>query len=253
MKDNINVGLIGFGTVGTGIVKYFKEKNPAGINLKTVVVKDINKPREIEFSNLTTDINKVLKDPEIDIVVEVIGGEQAINYILEAIENGKSVVTANKLILSKYWKEIFKKAKEKKINVGFEASVAASIPIIKLLKESLPVNKISKILAILNGTTNYILTRMTEGSDYNSALKLAQAKGFAEANPEFDVSGKDAAQKLSIIASLAYNTHISPEQIYCEGITQITLQDIDFAKEEGYAIKLLAIAKKNKWGIRIKG
>lgn len=245
----INVGLLGCGVVGTGVVELFKENKNPNVNLKTVVVKDPKKQRKVKFPNIITDADKVLKDPEIDIVVELIGGyEPAKGYIINAIKNKKHVVTANKAVISEYGNEIFKLADENKVNVGFEAAVAGGIPIINPLLDQLSLGKISSIAGILNGTTNFILTRMAEGMKYEEALKIAQEKGFAESNPSFDVGGKDAAQKIAILASLAFGRWIKPKEVYCEGITEINPVDIEYARELGYVIKLLAIAQRTANG-----
>ena len=243
----INVGLIGCGVVGTGVVELFRENKNPNVNLKTVVVKDIKKQRKVKFPNITTDANKVLEDPEIDIVVELIGGyEPAKDYIIKAIKNKKHVVTANKAVISEYGDEIFKLAEKNKVNVGFEAAVGGGIPIINPLLDQLSLGKINSIAGILNGTTNFILTRMAEGMKYEDALKIAQEKGFAESNPSFDVEGKDAAQKIAILASLAFGRWIKPKEVYCEGITEIKPVDIEYASELGYVIKLLAIAQRTR-------
>jgi len=245
----INVGLIGFGVVGSGVVDLFsKNKNP-NIELKTIVVKNIDKPRKSKFPNITTDINKIIEDPDIDIVVELIGGyDPAKDYIIKAIKKGKHVVTANKAVISEYGPEIFIEAEKNNVSVGFEAAVAGGIPIINPLLDQLGLGKITSITGILNGTTNFILTKMSKGMDYKNALKIAQEKGFAEADPSFDVEGKDAVQKISILASLAFGKWIKPEEVYCEGITEIRPVDIEYAKDLGYAIKLLAIAKRTEKG-----
>ena len=249
MMKAVNVGLIGFGVVGSGVVELFSQNKPEGISLKKVVVRDIKKQRKTIFSDLTTDANGVLEDPNIDIVVELIGGySPAKDYIIKAIKNNKHVVTANKAVISEYGPEIFEEAKKHNVNVGFEGAVGGGIPIINPLLEQLSLGKIKNITGILNGTTNFILTRMGEGIDYNSALAIAQEKGFAEADPSFDVKGLDAAQKISILASLAFGKWIKPNEVYCEGITEITPIDIEYARELGYAIKLLAIAGKTKEG-----
>ena len=218
----INVGIVGCGVVGSGVVDLFSEKPFQGIKLKTVAVRDISKQRKVKFTNFVPDADKIIEDPEIDIVVELIGGyEPAKDYIVKAIKNGKSIVTANKAVISEYGPEIFDLAKKHKVNVGFEAAVAGGIPIINPLLDQLTIGKITSITGILNGTTNFILTRMGEGIDYESALKIAQEKGFAEANPGFDVEGNDAAQKIAILASLAFGKWIKPKEVYCEGITEI--------------------------------
>ncbi len=253
MEKVINVGLIGCGTIGTGVVDLFADRKPNGINLKTVVVRDINKPRKSSFSNITDDANKVIDDPEIGIVIELIGGyEPAKEYIIRAIRNGKHVVTANKAVISEYGPEIFAEAEKNNVNVGFEGAVAGGIPIINPLLGQLSLGKIKSITGILNGTTNFILTRMSEGMDYAAALKIAQEKGFAESNPAFDVEGKDAAQKIAILASLAFGKWIKPNEVYCEGITEIKPVDIEYAFELGYVVKLLTIAMKTEKGVDVR-
>ena len=245
----VNVGIIGCGVVGSGVVNLFLQNKHPSVSLKTIAVKNPDKARKIKFSNITSDANKVLEDPDIDIIVELIGGyEPAKDYIMKAIQNGKHVVTANKAVISKYGQEIFENAREHNVNVGFEGAVAGGIPIINPLLEQLSLGKIKSITGILNGTTNFILTRMCRGMDYKSALKMAQEKGFAEADPSFDVKGFDAAQKIAILASLAFRKWVKPEDVYCEGITEITPIDIEYAKDLGYVIKLLAIARKTKEG-----
>lgn len=249
MNKPINVGLIGFGVVGSGVVELFSQNKSNGINLKKVAVRDIKKKRKIPFSDLTTDANEVLEDSDIDIVVELIGGyKPAKDYLIKAIRNGKHVVTANKAVISEYGPEIFEEAKKHNVNIGFEGAVGGGIPIINPLLEQLSIGQIKSIVGILNGTTNFILTRMSEGIDYNSALIMAQERGFAEADPSFDVKGLDVAQKISILASLAFRRWVKPSEVYCEGITEITTIDIEYARELGYVIKLLAIARKTKEG-----
>ncbi len=248
-NKTINVGLIGCGVVGSGVVAMFSQNKNPDINLKIVAERNPEKAKKLGFSNVTKDANDVINDPEIDIVIELIGGyEPAKDYIIKAIKNKKHVVTANKAVISEYGDEIFKLAEENKVNVGFEASVAGGIPIINPLLDQLSLGKITSIAGILNGTTNFILTRMAEGMKYEDALKIAQEKGFAESDPSFDVEGKDAAQKIAILASLAFGRWIKPKEVYCEGISEIKPVDIEYGKELGYVIKLLAIAQKTKDG-----
>ena len=174
----INVGLIGFGIVGSGVVELFSQNKSKGINLKKVVVRDIKKPRKVPFASLTTDVNEVLEDSDIDIIVELIGGyNPAKDYLINAIRNGKHVVTANKAVISEYGPEIFEEVKKHKVNIGFEGAVGGGIPIINPLLEQLSFGQIKSIVGILNGTTNFILTRMGKGIDYENALKIAQEKG----------------------------------------------------------------------------
>ncbi|MEK6652881.1 MAG: homoserine dehydrogenase [Nitrospirota bacterium] len=250
----INIGIIGFGTVGTGTAKILignrdiiSRRTGFDINLKRIADVDIKRDRGIKLPKgvLTTDAEKILNDPEIDIVVELIGGKRpAKDFILKAIRNKKHVVTANKALLATEGNEIFAEAKKNSVEIGFEASVAGGIPIIKVIREGLIANRIMAVYGIINGTSNYILTKMTdEGIEFSDALKEAQRLGYAEADPTFDIEGIDSAHKLAILASLAYNIPLSFNKIYKEGITRITSQDIEFAGELGYKIKLLAIAK----------
>ena len=250
MKNKkIKVGLIGCGIVGSGLVNLINNNKSRIIELKTVVVKNTKKPRKAGMPNLSGKVEDIIEDPEIDIVVELIGGlNPAKDYIIRAIRNGKHVVTANKSLISEYGSLIFKEAGRYNVNVGFEGAVGGGIPIINPLLEQLKLGKINKISGILNGTTNFILTRMSEGMDYQSALKIAQKKGFAESNPDFDVKGLDAAQKISILASLAFGKIFKPNEVFCSGITEITPIDIEYAKELGYNIKLLAAAEKTSNG-----
>jgi homoserine dehydrogenase len=252
--NKINVGLIGFGTVGTGVAKVLmnnadviKKRLGSELVLKRVADKDVTRDRGIKLPGgvLTSDANDVLNDPEISIVIELVGGTTiAKDFILKALANNKHVVTANKALLSAHGREIFNAAKSKKLQVGFEASVAGGIPVLKALKEGLSANRIDSIYGIINGTANYILDRMTnEGASFEDVLKDAQAKGYAEADPSYDVDGIDTAHKLAILMDLAYGTYVSLKDIYIEGIRAVTPLDIEFAAEFGYAIKLLAISK----------
>jgi homoserine dehydrogenase len=249
----ISLGLIGFGTVGTGVVRILQESTEmlsrrlgAKIVLKRIADLDMESPRAVSVKRdlLTTDAETILSDPDIDIVIELMGGyEPARTFILKAIKNGKHVVTANKALLATHGNEIFRAAETAKVDIGFEASVGGTIPIIKTLKESLVANRILSILGIMNGTSNYILTKMTdEGKAFDVVLKEAQALGFAEADPTFDIEGIDTAHKLAITLSLAYGKRVNLDDLYREGITRISEQDIEFARELGYRIKLLAIA-----------
>jgi homoserine dehydrogenase len=253
MKEMISIGLIGFGTIGTGVVKILQENGNliAGrlgteIRLQRIADIDIRKSRGISVDDalLTTDAVEILNDPEIDIVVELMGGyEPARTFLLTAMKHGKHVVTANKALLATHGDEIFLNAMRHGINIGFEASVGGTIPIIKTLKESLIANRIQSLSAIVNGTSNFILSKMTdEGESFETVLKEAQALGFAEADPTYDVEGVDAAHKLAILLSLSYGKKVHLNDLYREGITRIGKQDIAFARELGYRIKLLAIA-----------
>lgn len=257
-KSRVSVGIIGFGTVGTGVIKILVEKQkelerrlgfPLVISrIADINVKKIKKKRGVRLPEgiFTTDSQAVLNDADIDIVVELIGGiHPAKEYIIKAIEKGKHIVTANKFLLATEGSDIFKAAKKNKVEVGFEAAVAGGIPIIKIIRESLIGNKVQSIYGIINGTSNYILTKMTEdGVDFSAALKEAQVLGYAETDPTLDVEGIDSAHKLSILASLSFGVPLSFKKIYTEGITRITPLDISFASEFGYKIKLIAMAKQ---------
>lgn len=254
MKGSINTGIIGFGTVGTGAARILLnnhdiifKRTGLDIRLKRIADLDIKRDRGLKVPEgvLTTDARDILEDKDIDIVVELIGGiHPAKEFILQAINNNKHVVTANKALLATEGNEIFLEAERKGVFVGFEASVAGGIPIIKVMQEGLIANRILNIYGIINGTSNYILTKMTEeGKEFSVALKEAQELGYAEADPTFDIEGIDSAHKLTILSSLAYGIPLSYKEVYREGITRITSQDIDFARELGYKIKLLAITK----------
>ncbi|RZB35139.1 MAG: homoserine dehydrogenase [Desulfobacteraceae bacterium Eth-SRB1] len=250
----INIGLLGCGTVGTGVAKILIENKGlissrvgASLILKRVADIDIKRDRGVCFDNgvMTTDAYSVVDDPEIDIVIEMIGGDGiAKDLILKAIKNGKQAVTANKALLAVHGNTLFRAAAKKGVDLAFEASVGGCMPIIKSLRESLVGNTISSMTGILNGTCNYILSKITfDGSAFESALSEAQSKGFAEADPTLDVEGIDTAHKLAILTSLAYGMEINFHDIYIEGISNITPIDIEFAERFGYRIKLLAISK----------
>ncbi|MEW6557223.1 MAG: homoserine dehydrogenase [Elusimicrobiota bacterium] len=251
----VNLGIVGCGVVGRKVIEILKnnsafihKKCGTRMEIKWVCDKDFTKLKALNFpkEKLTADASKIILDPSVDILVELTGSpEISRKIILEAMSRGKHIVTANKALLSKYWNEIFSVASSKKLLVYFEAAVAAGIPVIQSLNEGLAANRINSIVGILNGTTNFILTKMTdENKSFNDALKLARQFGFAESNPELDINGTDAAQKLSILASIAYGTHLSVEKIYREGILGIDPMDIKYAKEEfSYILKLLATVK----------
>jgi len=249
----VNIGLIGFGTIGSGVVENFnlnlpliEDKVQRNVNLKKVVDLDITTDRGVKIDPeiLSTDVNDILDDPDIDIVIELIGGYQpALNFILTAMSQGKHVVTANKALLAKHWEEIMDCAEENQVRIGFEASVGGGIPLLKPLNESLASNNIETIYGIINGTANYILTKMAdEQRDFQEVLKEAQEKGYAEADPTFDIEGHDTAQKLIILTKLGFGVYIKQEEFHVEGITRITLDDIEHAGELGCCIKLLAIS-----------
>jgi homoserine dehydrogenase len=255
----IQIGLLGCGTVGSGVVKLL-EKNAATIAqrsgdevvIRRVLEQDVDKclALGIEPDRITSNFEDIVNDPEIDIVVELIGGiEPASTYILEAMCQGKHVVTANKDLIAVNGQALFETAEKHQVDFYFEASVGGGIPIVYPLKQSLAGNQIQQVIGILNGTTNYILTKMSrQGLDYQQVLEEAQALGYAEADPTSDVSGLDAARKIAILSSIAFNSRVTLDDVYVEGITGITAEDIRYAHELGFVIKLLAIAKENKWG-----
>jgi homoserine dehydrogenase len=259
----IHVGLLGFGTVGSGMVRILLENREviesrlgASLALKRIAVRDLKRDRGmvVDASLLTTDVDTVIDDPEVDIVVELIGGyEAAKSLILRAIENGKQVVTANKALLAAHGNEIFSAASQKGVEVGFEASVGGGIPLIRSIKEGLVANRIESLFGILNGTANYILTKMTDqGSPFSEVLREAQELGYAEADPTFDIEGIDTAHKLTILLAIAYGVPIDFETVYTEGISKVTPLDIKFMKEFGYRIKLLAISKDDGHAIEAR-
>ncbi len=254
-KDAIQIGIIGFGTVGAGTAaillnrqKTLEKKLGFPIRIKHIADLDVKRSRGLKLPKgmLIKDSKKILYDPEIDIVVELIGGiHPAKELIISALKQGKHIVTANKALLAESGKAIFDTAAKCGRDIGYEASVAGSIPIIKVVRESLIGNKITSIFGIINGTANYILTKMTEeGVEFATVLKEAQSLGYAEADPTFDIEGVDSAHKLTLMASLSFGLPLSFKKIYTEGITRITPLDIEFASEFGYRIKLLAIAKQ---------
>ncbi len=262
MGKTIKIGLLGSGTVGSGVVEVLKknvdeisQKAGTEIEIKKILVRDLKKKRpHLEGMELTDDINDILKDEDIDIIVELMGGlHPAREYMLRAMKAGKHVVTANKDVVAQFGKDMFDAAKKNRVEFLFEASVGGGIPIITPLKESLTANRITEVMGIVNGTTNYMLTQMTNcGNDYETALREAQELGYAEANPAADVEGFDAARKVAILASLAFSTRVTLDDVSVEGITHITPQDIEYAKELGYVIKLLAIANDSEKGVDVR-
>ncbi len=263
MKTEIGVGLIGFGTVGTGVARVLIEnaeliRRRVGVPIKLVRIADLDITRDrgiaIPPGVLTTDIQQVLTDPRVDIVIELMGGyDVAKRVILDAVQRGKHVVTANKALLAVHGEEIFAAASRQGIDLGFEASVGGGIPVIRALTEGLAANNIQSIYGIINGTSNYILSRMTsEGQRFDVVLEEAKRAGYAEADPTFDVAGIDSAHKLTIMVSLAYGTPVNFKEIYTEGITALTPLDIAYAKEFGFTIKLLAIAKYSEGEIEAR-
>ena len=259
----IKVGLIGFGTVGSGVVGILQKNSGliekrmgAKLVLKRIADIDLKTDRGVKLKPgvLTRQAEEVIKDPEIDIVMELIGGiEPARTFILKAIRDRKHIVTANKALLALHGDEIFREAQRFGVDVNFEASVGGGIPLIRSIKEGLVANRIQSIFGILNGTSNYILSKMTdEGRDFKEVLKEAQEKGYAEADPTYDIEGIDAAHKLAILVRLAFGTSLRFHEIFIGGISEITPLDIQFGREFGYRIKLLAIAKMEKGKIEAR-
>jgi homoserine dehydrogenase len=263
MRREINAGLIGFGTIGRGVArlmlersKEFMQKKGFALKLKRIADLNVTTPRGLDLPKemLTTDANVVLNDPKIDLVIELIGGlEPARTFVLRALERGKSVVTANKALLAQFGDELFRAAREHGGELAFEASVCGGIPILRMLRQGLFTDRIASLYGILNGTTNYILTKMAEeGGRFEEVLRQAQDAGFAEADPTMDVSGKDAAQKLAILLRIGFGASVTPETMFVEGIERIGRQEIEDAEELGYVIKLLAIAKRTDRGIEAR-
>jgi homoserine dehydrogenase len=263
IEGQINVGLMGLGVVGTGVAAALVQQNPAlfdrtglALNLKKVLVRDAARPREVQLppGTVTTNAEDILADPDIHIVVEVMGGsDPAGEYLKKALSSGKHVVTANKEVMAKQGPELFALARANKVNLLFEASVGGGIPIVGCLMNELAANEVQSIRSIINGTTNYILTRMAhERTSFQQALGEAQEQGYAEADPTNDVEGIDAAYKLTILASLAYHHPFAPEDVFREGISNLEPQDFRYAQELGYAIKSLAIAGVDDSGARLR-
>ncbi len=259
----IRAGLLGFGTIGTGVVKVFQKNSEllkarlgAELMLAKIADLDITTDRGVSLPEgvLTTSADDVLVNPEIDIVIELIGGyEPARTFVLRAIENGKHIVTANKALLALHGDEIFAAAAKHGVEVMFEASVGGGIPIISSIKENLCANNFRSVFGILNGTCNYILTQMTnEGAEFADVLKVAQEKGYAEADPTFDVEGVDTAHKLALMIALCFGTKVRFDDVYTEGISNITPLDIEYAELFGYKIKLLAIGKADNGKIEAR-
>ena len=263
MMKPIQVGLLGIGTVGSGVFTVLARnqeeiKRRAGRGIRIHTVADLNTQRAQELvkgqAEVVDDARKVIQNPEIDIVVELIGGYGiAKDLVLEAIAAGKHVVTANKALIAVHGNEIFKAAHAKGVMVAFEAAVAGGIPIIKALREGLSANRIEWIAGIINGTTNFILSEMRDkGLDFNTVLKEAQRLGYAEADPTFDIEGIDAAHKATIMSAIAFGVPMQFSQAHIEGITQLSAVDIKYAEQLGYRIKLLGITKKNPNGIELR-
>lgn len=261
----INIGLIGLGYIGSEVFRlvheqhdYIMKKIGKDLKIRTVAEKYISEKKDItkKYSSVkfTDNAQEVINDPEIDIVVELIGGvHPAYEYILAALKHGKYIVTANKDLMANKGARIFEEAEKNNVDVLFEASVGGGIPIIGPLKSSLASNNISKIVGIVNGTTNFILTKMKEERlSFEDALKIAKKKGYAEANPASDIEGKDAANKLAILASIAFNSRVHFADVYREGIEKVSISDILYADELGYTIKLLAIGSEENGRVNVR-
>jgi homoserine dehydrogenase len=251
----IKVGLLGLGTVGSGVYQIIQNHQAqlqqqlgCAVEVSKVLVRDVTKKRQIEIPEgiFTTDVNDILEDKSIDIVVEVIGGvEKSKEFLLRALNNKKHVVTANKDVIAMHSLELLNCARDNGCDLFYEASVAGGIPIIRSLVDGLASDKITKMLGIVNGTTNYILTKMTnEGSSYEAALEKAKDLGFAEADPTADIEGLDAARKMVILATLGFLTNVALDDVYIEGISKVTKEDIDYTKLLGYTIKLIGLASR---------
>lgn len=262
-KPVIKIAILGLGTVGTGVCRILSKnavaiqhKVGARVEIARVLVRDVTKARNIEIPDqlLTDDFDAILGDESIDIIVELMGGTGiARDYVTRALSQGKSIVTANKDLIAEFGRELYELAEKHGGDLLFEGSVGGGIPIIRPLKQCLAANAIEEVMGIINGTTNYMLTKMTlEGSDFAEVLAEAQAKGYAEADPTADVEGLDAARKLAILACIAFNTRLTFKDVYVEGITKITKEDIAYAKELNCVIKLLAVAKQANGAVEVR-
>ena len=261
--EPVKVGVLGLGTVGSGTANILMRNEDEiarragrGIQITIASMRDVKKSRACDTSKitLTEDSNVVVSDPDVEIVLELIGGvDEAKDLVLKAINNGKHVITANKALIALHGNEIFQHAQDKGVTVAFEAAVAGGIPIIKAIREGLSGNSIQWLAGIINGTGNFILTEMRDkGRDFDDVLKEAQQLGYAEADPTFDVEGIDAAHKLTILASIAFGVPLQFERVYTEGITEITREDVAYAAELGYRIKHLGVAKRTTKGLELR-
>lgn len=259
----VGVAILGLGVVGGGVYKiltekkeYFKKTQNLDITVETALEKNIDRALAlgIDKASVASNIEEVVSNPNVDIVVEVMGGtEPARTFVLKALMSGKSVVTSNKELFAKHWSELEEEAKKMNVALMFEASCVGGVPIIRVLQDGMQANEIKSIMGIINGTTNYILTKMAEcGEDYGTALKEAQKLGYAEFNPTADVEGFDATYKISILSSLAFNSKVCIENVYREGITGVNREDIAYGKSMGYTLKLLGIGKRGKDGIDVR-
>ncbi len=263
MDRKIKVALLGLGTIGKGFYRVLEEqkeniykKTGARLELVKILEKGLDKdwPDYVDQSLLTEDWSSIVNDPEIEVIVELIGGTGiAKEFVKEALEKGKHIITANKDMVAAYGTELFAIADKKNLDFVFEAAVGGGIPIIRPLKQCMAANDFHEILGIVNGTTNYILTKMTqENQSFRDALKTAQDLGYAEADPTSDIGGLDAARKMAILASLAFNTKVNLDEVYTEGITEISTADIDYAREFDYVIKLIGLTRKKEEGIEVR-
>jgi homoserine dehydrogenase len=260
----VRIGLLGLGTVGAGVVKIFQAQRAAleeragcRLELAAIADTDLTRPREgldLKTLPMTSDAARVLASPDVHVVIELVGGlEPARTFILRALAARKHVVTANKALLAHHGAELYEEARRRGVTLAFEAAVAGGIPLIRAVKDGLPANRILSLAGIVNGTCNYILSKMTdEGLDFSVVLKEAQAHGYAEADPTLDIEGMDSAHKLQILVSLAFRTFVDLKDIHTEGITRVTSSDIAYARELGYRIKLLAIAKAVDGGVEVR-
>lgn len=259
----INIGLIGLGNVGAGVVKILREKRTflsrkigLEINIKKICDKDLSAKREVKVdrSILTKDVREIINDPQIDIVVELIGGiHPAKEFISDALKKGKDIVTANKALLAEEGRELFTLALDRGKSISFEAAVGAGIPLLKSLREGLVANNFAHIFGIVNGTSNYVLSQMSQNNcTFTEALKEAKLKGFAEKDPRLDIEGRDSAHKLVLLTYLCFGKLVALEDVFIEGISQVSLADINYAKELGFEIKLLAITKKEAGELEVR-
>ena len=262
MQNTITVGLLGLGTVGSGVIEILRDhqeqiqhKTGCAVTIKSALVSDVTKPRELSGSTttLTERYEDITRDPDIDVIVEVMGGiDHTLTILLEAIEHGKHVVTANKDLIAEHGAELFEACQKHQCDLYYEASVAGGIPIIRSIMDGLASDRITKMMGIVNGTTNYIMTKMAqEGVDFDSVLKEAQDLGFAEADPTADVDGLDAARKMTILSILGFSMPFELKDVEVKGIRNISLDDIRYAEELGYRIKLIGIAENDHSGVSV--
>ena len=262
MKSYVSIGLLGLGTVGSGVVQLIQNhqeelQHQVGceVRVKSILVRNTDKERDIQIGQtfLTSNPDDILQDPDIDLVVEVIGGiEEAREHIMKAIQSGKHVVTANKDLIALHGPELLEAAAQNQVDLFYEASVGGGIPILRGLSEGLVSDRLKKVMGIVNGTTNYILTKMDEeGQSYEAALKKAQELGFAEADPTADVEGLDAARKMAILARLAFSTNVSLDDVEVEGISNLSLQDLHYGQKLGYTMKLIGIAQMDDQKVEV--